>query len=118
MITLSAPIEYTVLTPEGKAEICNGCGSKGGIKVPSTMYGLDISEACNIHDFRYYLGETWDDKVFADKEFGTNLDSIILAETWFGWLKKLRMIRAREYVIAVKLWGDEAYREGKGLKPR
>jgi len=118
MIELSAPIEYTILTAEGKAEICNGCGAKGGIPVPNTMYGLDISEACNIHDFRYYIGETWEDKVFADMEFLKNLYAIIEHETWFGWVEKLRKIRAEEYVLAVKLWGDDAYRAGKGLKPK
>lgn len=118
MIDLSAPIEYTILTKEGKAEICNKCGAKGGIPVPNTFYGLDIGEACNIHDFRYYIGETWEDKTFADMEFERNLEAIIESETWFGWLKKLRYIRASEYVLAVKLWGDKAYMKGKGIKPR
>jgi hypothetical protein len=118
MIELSAPKTYTELSPKEKKEICNGCGAKGGIPVPNTFYGLDISEACNIHDFRYYVGTTWDDKVFADMEFGKNLDAIIDEKTWFNWLKKLRKIRAREYVLVVKLWGDNAYRAGKGLAPR
>lgn len=118
MITLTAPKEYKELTKEQKKEICNGCGSKGGIKVPGTFYGLDISEACDIHDFMYYQGETWEDKVYADMIFENNLHAIIEEKTWFKWLKKLRMIRAAEYVIAVKLWGDEAYMTGKGLKPK
>lgn len=118
MIELSAPKSYTRLTPEQKKEICNGCGAKGGTPVPNTFYGLDISEACNIHDFRYYEGETWEDKTYADMEFESNLYAIIEEETWFRWLKKLRKIRAAEYVLAVKLWGDKAYRTGKNLKPR
>ena len=118
MITLSAPISYEILTSEGKTEICNGCGSKGGIPVPSTFYGLDISEACNIHDFRYYIGETWKDKEFADFEFHNNLKAIIESETSFWILKKLRLSRAKKYVLAVELWGDSAYRKGKGLKAR
>ena len=118
MIRLSAPAAYVSLSAAEKKEICNGCGAKGGIPVPNTFYGLDISEGCNIHDFRYFEGETWDDKVFADKEFGENLNAIIDEKTWFNWLKKLRKIRAREYVIAVQLWGDKAYREGKGIPPR
>lgn len=118
MILLSAPEQYTMLTCDEKANICNGCGAKGGISVPNTFYGLDISEACNIHDFRYFMGETWPDKEFADKEFHNNLIAIIEHETWFNWLANLRKVRALEYVTAVRLWGDNAYRAGKGLKPR
>ncbi len=138
MIVLSAPIEYQELTPEQKKEICNGCGAKGGIPVPNTMYGLDLSEPCQIHDFRYYDGETWKDKIFADTEFESNIDIIIewaftqteieYKDSWYmirepriAFAKSVRLLRkqrAKKYVYAVRTWGDEAYRFGKGLKPR
>ena len=38
--------------------VCNGCGSKGlgGWLVPDTLYGLSVTEACNIHDWmRAYI---------------------------------------------------------------
>lgn len=117
-IVLYAPYAYTQLTPQEKSEICNGCGAKGGIPVPRTFYGLDISEACNIHDYRYFMGETWDEKRFADDEFLKNLNSIIDSTNSFKFLTALRKMRAYEYVTAVRLWGDKAFQAEKGIKAK
>jgi hypothetical protein len=44
------------MAPESaKAGVCNGCGPQG-FKVdivPDNILGVDISEACNIHDWMY-----------------------------------------------------------------
>lgn len=108
-IELVSPIEYTQLTPEAKEEICNGCGAKGGIPVPNTMYLLSIKEACQIHDFMYHSSMTTEDKVTSDLVFKHNLIAIIEEETWFYFVEKLRKVRAEEYYLVVALWGDGAY---------
>lgn len=48
-LPLYAPKEYWSASQEELDEVCNGCGSKDGIKVPDTIYGLSIKIACDIH---------------------------------------------------------------------
>jgi len=108
-IKLVAPEAYTLLTPKEKDEICNGCGAKGGIPVPNTMYLLNIKEACQVHDFMYHSSMHKDDKVICDLVFKHNLFQIIEHETWFGFVEKLRKIIAEEYYLVVSIWGNDAY---------
>ena len=72
------PVSYTNATPEERAKICNGCGAKDGIKVPSTMYGLSIEKACQIHDWMFEEGTTLGDFWFANLMFFWNLTVIIV----------------------------------------
>ena len=111
-LKLYAPKDYWKLTKEEKSEICNGCGAKGGIKVPDTMYGLDIKEACNIHDFMFNDGATYGDFLFSNAIFIFNLTSIIIHKSnWFT--ATLRLSRSTKYFIAVALKGQEAYWSNK-----
>lgn len=49
-------IPYELLTPEQKAEICNGCGGKGGkVKPPKRIF---FKASCNHHDYGYWCGCT------------------------------------------------------------
>lgn len=109
IVELSAPREYILLTREQRKEICNGCGAKGGIPIPDSFLFLDISEACNIHDFRYWIGGTQEDKDIADEEFLDNLLTIIQDVNFFDELDHIREVEAHIYYIAVKEWGDEAF---------
>jgi len=113
-IILYAPIEYKKLKQHEKENICNGCGAKGGVSVPSTFYGLDISEACNIHDFMYLTGKTIEDKAEADRIFLNNMTRIIIARS-NCFMKTLRLMRAKTYYNAVKYFGGSAFWEDKNL---
>lgn len=115
MTNLQAPDGYWELTPEEKAEICNGAGAKGGIKVPNTMYGLDLTEVFNIHDYMYYMGENEDDKRKADRAMLEN--SMIAINKYGGWLSWFRRRRALKYYEAVVYFGAKAFYAGKGKKP-
>lgn len=108
---LFAPAPYWQLTDAQRADICNGCGTKGlvGALVPDTIYGLCVTPACNIHDFMYALGSSVEDKAAADRVFFNNLLRLIDAGTRFGWLKKLRALRAHTYYEAVHLFGGPAF---------
>ena len=53
-------------------EICNACGAKGSwltYLIPQEYEGINFRPACHKHDFSYYVGETWEDKVEGDTIF-------------------------------------------------
>ena len=113
-VQLYAPALYWAIPAEGRKELCNGCGPKGfGFLVPDTFYLLNISEACNIHDFMYSTGLTIEDKNEADRAFLNNANRMIDAKTWFPPLRFLRKRRALKYYMAVHLFGGDAYWAGK-----
>ena len=110
-----APITYWELSPEEKKEICNGCGAKDGLKVPDTFWGLNMEEACNIHDYMYSTGKTHYDKLFADAMFRLNLTVIIDAKETFKdkLLSIFRHYRAGTYYIAVAKYGNSSFWKDK-----
>ena len=110
-----APITYWELSPEEKKEICNGCGAKDGLKVPDTFWGLNIEEACNIHDYMYNNGKTHYDKLFADAMFRLNLTVMIDAKETFKdkLFSILRHYRAGTYYIAVAKYGNYSFWKDK-----
>jgi hypothetical protein len=112
---LFAPPEFWALTPGQRADICNGCGTKGlvGFLVPDTLWGLRITAACDIHDFMYAIGATIRDKETADRVFLNNMLRIINEHTHYDWLKRLRAGRAQNYYRAVVHFGGPAFWAGK-----
>lgn len=108
---LYAPSDYWELTPKEKAEICNGCGSKDGLKVPGNFFGLDIKEACNIHDYMYWIGLNSYDKLFADAMFRMNLSVIIDSRTGLTgkFLSFFRHWQAGIYYTSVAKYGSKAF---------
>ena len=85
--------------------------------VPDKIWGLDITEACNIHDW------TWD-KAFASWDefrrwnlvFLNNLMRIISAKTKWKWLRILRRRRALKYYQAVEEFGASIFWDSKNEK--
>lgn len=116
---LSAPESYRIASVQEHNRVCNGCGTKGlgGWLVPDTLFGLDISEACDIHDWRYAEGASWGEKDVADREFLSNMLTIIRAETGLiaALLRPFRLHRANAYFNAVRVFGRAAYAKGKNL---
>tara|TARA_R110000850_G_scaffold11976_4_gene40744 strand:- start:21436 stop:21786 length:351 start_codon:yes stop_codon:yes gene_type:complete len=111
IIPLDYPDGYFSMSPEKKAEVCNGAGAADGIKVPSTMYGLDLTEVFNIHDYDYYMGENEEDKRAADGRMLIN--SMRMINNYGGRLRKLRRYRATSYYTAVADYGKKAFYAGK-----
>jgi hypothetical protein len=108
---LYAPNSYTHASEAIRAAVVNGCGP-GGWKfdlVPDTIYGLNITLACNIHDWMYHEGETIADKDTADRVMLNNLLRMIDVARAPFWLRKLRCWRARTYYNAVHLYGGSAF---------
>ena len=111
---LYAPTEYWELSPSAKAKICNGCGAKGGIDVPDTMYGLSVTRSCNIHDYMWYVATTLKELKEANKMFFKNMKAEIREGSW--WLRGVRYARAHKYYLAVKYFGTKGYAKERGLK--
>ena len=116
MAELYAPEQYWLLYDVARAELVNGCGTRGiiGILVPDTIWGLRITTACNIHDWMYGVGTILADKEEADRVFLNNMLRLIDGGWW--WLKRPRILRAREYYQAVKICGGPAFWSGKNKK--
>ena len=114
-VELYAPQSYIQANPHDRTYRVNGCGPGGWLNrlVPDTIYGLDVSEACNIHDWMYFVGLTIEDKERADRVMLNNLIRIIDANTSFGWLRRLRYRRARTYYDAVCTFGGPFFWHGK-----
>lgn len=106
---LYAPPRYWDLSEKTRQLLSNGCGTDGwkGKLVPESMYGLNISAACDIHDYMYLIGETQVDKEEADRVFLNNLLRII--ENRGGWLAWFRRRRALKYYEAVEQFGGPAF---------
>lgn len=112
---LDAPPTYWSCDASIRALLCNGAGPAGkGWIVPDTIYGLNITEAANIHDWMYVWGEKLDDKNKADMTFLMNLMRIIDERTTripiAGHIMRwLRHRRALTYYEAVATFGTRAY---------
>lgn len=105
---------YKNITPTEKAQICNGAGAAGqwiSSVIPNTLYGLDCTEAFNIHDYDYQVGASREDKERADRNLLNNL--LMLINHKGGLLMLPRQWRAMKYYEAVQLLGDEAFFNGK-----
>jgi len=109
-VTLYAPPKYWELTEEEKKKVCNGCGAKGSFLAKMIPQGK-FREACNIHDYMYYIGKTDEDKKVADRVFINNLNRIVEAMPLV--LKPLAKSLARVYYEAVAKFGYEAFWKDK-----
>lgn len=123
VVVLYAPSEYWLLSKEDKKGICNGCGSKGlwglgGWLVPDRFLLLDMSEACNIHDYMVYKGVTIEDKWESERVFLNNCQRIIKAAENRGTiidkaLAPARRKRALFYYNCLRFFGGPAFWRGK-----
>lgn len=116
-VILFMPESYRLASAEERNFYCNGCGTKGlgGWLVPDTLWGLNITPVCDIHDWMYKEGITLEDKERADRVMLNNMLRIIDAST--GWaaslFRALRRQRAMKYYSAVRDLGGLAYWSGK-----
>jgi hypothetical protein len=108
---LYAPEGYFRASVYIRQLVSNGCGTDGwkGKLVPETIWGLNISAACDIHDWMYAAGATTEEKQEADRVFLNNLLRSIEAAGGWGWLQALRRRRAMVYYRAVKYFGGPAF---------
>ena len=109
-VILYAPESYNAI----ERQKCNGCGSGWNVKlIPDSLLGCDITEACNIHDYMYTIGQTIQDKESADRTFLNNMTRIVIAYGGNWFMRNLRLAMAKRYYNAVKYYGGDAYWQGK-----
>lgn len=109
------PCSYFEASQQMIKDVAGGCGpgGVGDLLVPDKMYGLSVRPACSIHDWMYHYGIDFDDKKKADGVFLENMVRIIKKNTKWGWVKSLRLRRARIYFEAVSRYGGPAYWDEK-----
>jgi hypothetical protein len=99
--------------PEDFKSFGCGPGGVGDILVPDTMYGMDVSDACRIHDwyYRFYSDNTEDGRRTADDILKNNLLRIVRAKSRNKIIRWLRVRRCRTYYSIVRFAGGPAYYE-------
>jgi hypothetical protein len=114
-MALVAPKAYISAKQEERDAAGTGCGpSSAKIDlVPDTLYGLNVAQACKIHDWEYQYGKSIEDKEKADSRFLDNMLRLIDKYTSNQLLKTLRRRRAHTYYEAVKRFGGPAFWENK-----
>ena len=93
----------------------NGCGAKGGVNVPDTMWGVRVSAACNIHDIDWKNSTSYTDLVDANMAFRRNLEKILDEESANKLTLWLRLNRMSRYYRMVKLVGTDVYAKERGF---
>lgn len=99
--------------PEDFASFGCGPGGLGDRLVPDTMYGLNISDACRIHDwyYRFYPENTEAAREMADRILKNNLLRIVREKTKSKVLRWLRERRCQTYYLMVRNFGAPAFFE-------
>lgn len=87
------------------------CGAEDALFdfIPDTIYGLNITKACCVHDDRYTRGGNIFDKDNADKEFLSNMLSIINSHNKWYYPHWLARRRAMSYYDAVVRCGKSSF---------
>jgi hypothetical protein len=114
---LFAPAAFLATPTKTLLDVCNGCGAANAKFdfIPDKIYGTYIGDCCDIHDFMYSEGRTFEDKQEADRVFLNNLNRIINRACKQKWYKPKLLMRRRaiKYYRAVDLFGGDAYWAGK-----
>ena len=97
-----------------------GPGGVGDYLVPDTMWGLDISEACRIHDwfYRFCPDRSAKAKAFADSLMLHNCLAIVdeKSNSWILW--QLRKVRCHTYHFMVRKFGQGAWDEARSIRDK
>ena len=106
---------YRLRAPEGfdPSQIVGGCGpGKWGDRlIPNSILGVDISPACDIHDYCYLIGETEEGRTNADIELFANAFRILKQQS--GRIPLFfRSVILGLYFMACVYGGQQAYGGG------
>ena len=111
-VNLIAPVSFWKATQEEVDKHTGGCGpgKYGNYLVPNKILGISIIEACRIHDWEYYLGETFEDKGQADFNFLLNMLEINYKRSKCKLLRFIRDHIIFYYFISVYYYGDSFFK--------
>lgn len=112
MTVPTVPVSYDELTDAERAWMVNGCGPGTGFwqrMVPEMVW----HEACNRHDFHYWLGFREQDRYLADRRFLRNMLEAANKAAGTGWWSGFRRAYykawAWRYYWAVRLLGGPTF---------
>lgn len=108
---LHAPLSFFETEELTLNLMIGGCGPGkiGDALVPDTIYGLNITPACAIHDYEYSTGKSTLEKQKADFRFLCNILIIINKKSKFGLVRWVRRYRAMSYYSAVADGGNQHF---------
>ena len=98
--------EYKKASQSEREKAFNGCGLDNDI-IPDSILGVDITQACQIHDWDYVQGKTEKDRRIADLNFLKNLKTLITAKS--SIFNFLRLAIAGIYFAAVRAFGSPVF---------
>lgn len=81
------PVPYEALTEAQRDEISNGCGGKGGKVVPPPYAAMNEAN-CDHHDYGYWKGGTWLDRLKCDLKLCV---AMLKDAAAFGWKKPTKV---------------------------
>lgn len=103
---LTAPIPYWKSIRFNQNQF-NGCGGNDitSFIVPDSLLGLDITSACNIHDYMYSNSSLKITREKADRIFLDNMLSLVEKKSSSKIIKCFRRIKSYLYYYSVRLFG-------------
>lgn len=104
-IPLCLPSWWNQIKKEKRAAVMNGCGPSSWKTKFNTVWGLDIKDACNVHDVEYVFGNS---RSSADARLFANLCLLIAARS-SRILMPFRIIRAFTMYALVRESGWRFY---------
>ena len=121
---VTAPISFFDIPEDELRFYYNGCGAGkiGGNITPDSIYGLNVTYECNIHDHMYERCCCEEDEIVSDSVLTANLMSSIIANSnrLMVWI---RLFRASKYMIAVaattfseQFWESNRNESGKACR--
>ena len=115
-VRLLCPISMAAMRMDDIMLQTNGCGRDGLEEwlIPDTIWGLDISPVCRVHDIMYQQAQErarrhkdqarlTAEEQFADGVMSCNLVQLIQQKTGSAILRWLRLRRAHKYTDAVSM---------------
>lgn len=107
-LELESPLSYKTAPQSVKDKCCNACGAQGWKVdiVPDNILGVDISEACNIHDWMYR--EAVDTRKECDRIFRRNMTRLVISEK-SDFKRYWRRVLVWWYWRGVRRFGGPSY---------
>lgn len=115
-VSLLCPLSMAMMRMDDIMLQSNGCGREGveGRLIPDTIWGLDVSPVCRVHDIMYQQAEErarrhrdqtrlTAEESFADGVMACNLVQLIQQRTSNRLLRWLRLRRAHKYIDAISV---------------
>jgi hypothetical protein len=109
-------LEFKQNHPFEWATFSCGPGDFGDYLVPDKILGVDVTEACRIHDFQYGLFSqvsSEEDRARADRIFLNNMLRIVRHHSKGKWRLRARQVIAYVYYKSVRKFGAPAYWEDR-----